>query len=107
MARPEGLFTSFLRMNFGYKLHLLKELWKGKKGQADKISTVLHRFQEVRNAVAHPQPKNLKGCVAGLTNSHREIDNSIGDEVNILEAAQGICFFFANRSRCDSVESEI
>lgn len=98
VKRPDGLFTTSPRMTFGHKVHLLRALWAGDPEQADRLCAVLHRLQEVRNAVAHPDPKHIKGCVAGLTIAYREIDPTIGDEVDILEAAQGICLFLQDGS---------
>jgi hypothetical protein len=105
VRRPEGLFTTSPRMTFGHKIHLLKALWAGNPEQADKLCAVLHRFQDVRNAVAHPDPKQIKGCVAGLTVAYREIDPTIGDEVEILEAAQGICLFLQDGSNVTELKA--
>lgn len=105
VPRPEGLFTTSPRMSFGHKIHLLKALWAGAPDQADKLCAVLRRFQEVRNAVAHPDPKQIKGCVAGLTHAYREIDPTIGDEADILEVAQGICLFLQDGSNVTELKA--
>lgn len=92
--RPDELFTTSPRLNFSHKVHLLKAVWNGDPEKADQICTVLHRLNELRNAVAHADPRHIKGCLAGLTIAYREIDSTIGDEVEIGAVAQGICLFF-------------
>lgn len=94
VERPDELFTAPPRLTFGHKVNVLRAVWNGEPGQADKICPVLLRLNDLRNAVAHTDPKEIKGCLAGLINAYRKIDNSIGDEVSLLEVMQGICLFF-------------
>jgi uncharacterized protein YacL (UPF0231 family) len=91
-------------LTFGHKANLLRAIWKGDPAQADIIHEVLHRFQMVRNAVAHPDSRAIKSCVAGLTQAYRKIDTSIGDEVSILEIAQGICLFMQDGSNVSDMK---
>jgi len=96
--RPDELFSTSPKMSFGHKVNLMRAVWDGDPAKADIIHAVLHRFQDVRNAVAHPDPKQIKSCVAGLMQAYRKVDTSIDDEVSILEVAQGICLFMQDGS---------
>jgi hypothetical protein len=96
--RPDGLFSTSPKMSFGHKVNLLRAVWRGDPNMADVIHGVLHRFQDVRNAVAHPDPRQIKSCVAGLMQAYRKVDPSIPDEVPMLQVAQGICLFMQDGS---------
>ena len=91
--RPQELFQASPRLTFGHKANILKAVWKGDPKQADIITEVLLKLQNLRNAVAHTDHTEIKGCLAGLTKAYRKIDATIGDEVSVLEVAQGICLF--------------
>jgi hypothetical protein len=105
VKRPEDLFTTSPKLTFGHKANLLRAVWQGDPAHADIIHEVLHRFQMVRNAVAHPDNKAIKSCVAGLMQAYRKIDGTIGDEVSILEIAQGICLFMQDGSTVPELKS--
>lgn len=103
--RPDELFDTSPKLQFGHKANILRAVWKGKPEQADIIVEVLHRFQMLRNAVAHTDNKQIKSCVAGLMHAYRKIDDTIGDEVPILEVAQGICLFMADGSNVSELKA--
>jgi hypothetical protein len=105
VERPDELFTTSPKLTFGHKANLLRAVWQGDPAQADILHEVLYRFQMVRNAVAHPDSKAIKGCMAGLAQAYRRIDQSIGDEVSILEAAQGICLFMEDGSNVTQLKA--
>lgn len=105
VKRPEDFFTTSPKLTFGHKANLLRAVWEGDPAQADIIHEVLQRFQMVRNAVAHPDSKAIKGCMAGLTQAYRKIDASIGDDVSILEVAQGICLFLQDGSNVSDMKA--
>jgi hypothetical protein len=105
LNRPHELFQSSPRLSFGHKANLLKAVWNGDPKQADIITEVLHRFQMLRNAIAHTDNNQIKPCVAGLTQAYREIDDTIGDEVSILEVAQGICLFMQDGSNVSDLKT--
>lgn len=105
VRRPEGLFTTSPKLTFGHKVNLLRAVWRGDLAQADILHDVLHRFQMVRNAVAHPDSRAIKSCMAGLAQAYRKIDPNIGDEVSILEAAQGICLFMQDGSNVSELRA--
>ena len=93
LLEPDALFRTSPKLGFGQKANLLRAFWRGKADKGDTLVKVLKSFNNLRNAVAHADNKEIKGCHAGLTQSYRAIDNSIGDEVNMLEVSQGICLF--------------
>lgn len=98
VAHPEELFTTSPKLSFGHLANLLRAVWAGEIGHADILVSVLHRFNDLRNAVAHYDQKQIKSCHAGLTNAYRNIDPATGDEADIAEVAQGICLFMQDGS---------
>ncbi|WP_152972436.1 hypothetical protein [Aliiroseovarius crassostreae] len=98
VKRPDGLFTTSPRLSFGHKVNLLRAVWEREPEQADKICSVLQRLNDLRNAVADADPKNISGCYTALTEAYREIDSSTGDEVDVLTVAQSICLFLGDGS---------
>jgi hypothetical protein len=105
VKRPEELFQASPKLTFGHKANILRAVWKGDPKQADIITDVLHRFQMLRNAVAHTDNKEIKSCLAGLTQAYRKIDDTTGDEVSVLEAAQGICLFMQDGSNVSQLKA--
>lgn len=98
IKRPDGLFSASPKLTFGHKANVLRAVWLGNPEHADVLNEVLHRFQMLRNAVAHPSSAEIKGCLAGLRQAYRKIDDRAEDEVPVVEIAQGICLYMEDGS---------
>lgn len=92
LPRPEKLS----RLGFGHKISVLGAAWIGEPEAGDKICSSLARFNDLRNAVAHPAEGRIDGCLAGLRAAYREIEPTAGEDVAVAEIAQGICSFIGD-----------
>lgn len=94
--RPELLFSGKPKLSFALKAKLLQATWPKKPEDADKLAGVLHAFQDLRDAVAHNDRKQIKACNTNLTIAYREIAHGDSDDYPVLEVAMGICLFLAD-----------
>lgn len=98
IPNPERVFEKSPKLSFGHKVNLLHAFWAGDDEKGRIAVKVLVHFNEVRNAIAHPSGNQIKNKFAGLVQAYREIDGNAGDDIEILEIAQGICLFLQDGS---------
>lgn len=103
IPRPEVMFTGTPKLGFAHKAKILNALWQRNGRDADKLAKVLHAFQNLRDAVAHSDRKEIKACNTNLTIAYREIAQNDSDAYSILEVAQGICLFMADGTAVDDL----
>jgi hypothetical protein len=105
IPRPDALFTGTPKLGFAHKAKLLNALWQREGEDADTLAKVLHAFQNLRDAVAHSDRKEIKGCNTNLTVAYRAIAKNDSDDYPILEVAQGICLFMADGTTVDELKA--
>ena len=105
IPRPDALFTGTPKLGFPHKAKILNALWQRKGEDADKLAKVLHAFQNLRDAVAHSDRKEIKACNANLTIAYRAIAQNESDDYPVLEVAQGICLFMADGTTVDELKA--
>jgi len=103
IPRSNVLFDGKPKMSFSHKAKLLQALWKGKPEDADKLAGVLKAFQDLRDAVAHYDARNIKSCKTNLTIAFWEISGTKEDDYTVLQIAQGICLFLSDGHSLDDV----
>lgn len=103
IPRPDAMFTGTPKLNFAHKAKVLNALWQRNTEDADKLSKVLQAFQNLRDAVAHSDRKEIKACNTNLTIAYRDIARNESDDYPIVEVAQGICLFMADGTTVDDL----
>ena len=103
IPRPDALFTGTPKLGFAHKAKILNALWQRDGNDGDKLANVLHSFQNLRDAVAHSDRKEIKACNTNLTVAYRAIAQNDSDDYSILEIAQGICLFMADGTTVDDL----
>jgi hypothetical protein len=103
IPRPDALFTGSPKLGFAHKAKILNALWQRDGVDADKLAKVLHAFQNLRDAVAHSDRKEIKACNTNLTTAYRAIAKNESDDYSIVEVAHGICLFMADGSTVDEL----
>ncbi|MES2905052.1 MAG: hypothetical protein V4696_12780 [Pseudomonadota bacterium] len=98
LSLPQGEFVTGNKpkITFGHKVAILKAAWKGKPEDADKIADILLSFNELRNAVAHPDLKKTKAEIANTVNAYRVLVPNLPYEPDIAEIAQGVVAFMGD-----------
>jgi len=106
IPRPDALFTGTPKLSFAHKAKILSALWQRENEAADRLARVLHAFQNLRDAVAHSDRKQIKACNTNLSIAYREIAQDDGDDYPILEVAQGICLFIADGTTVEELQAK-
>jgi hypothetical protein len=96
IPRPDVLFGGKPKWSFAHKAKLLQAMWRGSPNDADKLAEVLRAFQNLRDAVAHNDRKEIKSCNTNLTIAFRKIASEFSDDYSMIDVAQGICLFLAD-----------
>ncbi|AJP71320.1 hypothetical protein [Sphingomonas hengshuiensis] len=92
----EAVTSNRPRITFGHKVAILKAAWKGEREEAEKLCAILLTFNELRNAVAHPEMKKTAAEVAKLTAAYKALVPDMGHEPTVAEIAQGAVAFMGD-----------
>lgn len=96
LRRGEAVTGSSPRFTFGHKVAILKAAWQGDPEDADKLCGILFSFNELRNAVAHPDAKKTEAEIRNVTNAYSALVRGLDHEPDIAEIAQGVCAFMGD-----------
>ncbi|MEO8724048.1 MAG: hypothetical protein ABI395_11125 [Sphingobium sp.] len=96
LLRGEAVTGSNPRFTFGQKVAILKACWQGKADDADKLCRILFSFNELRNAVAHPDKKKTRAELKNLADAYLALVPNLGHAPTIAEIAQGVCAFMGD-----------
>ncbi|WP_162182335.1 hypothetical protein [Neorhizobium galegae] len=86
------------RLGFQHKVSVLGAAWLGKPASADKLTVALIRFNDLRNAVAHNDGKQVRACMEGLRKACRSIDKDLPADASILALSQAICAYMGDEN---------
>lgn len=96
LPRGEAVTGSNPRFTFGHKIAMLKAAWKGEAESVDKLCRILVSFNELRNAVAHPDKKKTRAEIKNVTNAYMALADNLEHRPDIGEIAQGVCAFMGD-----------
>ncbi|WP_349956207.1 hypothetical protein [Rhizobium sp. ZPR3] len=96
LPRPEKILTGRGPLNFAQKAAVINAAWRGDPEGGDVLERVLVAFNELRNAVAHNDKKQVKACYDALVKSYKAIDPDVTAEPPLLYIALGICGFMGD-----------
>lgn len=96
LPRGSAVTGSNPRFGFGHKVAILKAAWKGEAADADKICAILYRFNELRNAVAHPDRRKTRTEIRNLIATYRALVPDLDHKPDFLEIAQGVCAYMGD-----------
>lgn len=92
LPRPDALFNGRPTLSFSQKARLLNALWQRDCDSGDQLAKVLHCFQDLRNAIAHPDEKQIRSRRRNLHQAYALMAGLEQDEFSIQEIAEGICY---------------
>lgn len=96
LPRGDQLTGGNPRFTFGHKVAVLKAAWKGRAEDADKLCDILYRFNELRNAVAHPDKRKTRAEIRNVTDAYNVLVPGLKHRPEIAEIAQGLVAYMGD-----------
>ena len=96
LPRGDQVTGSNPRFTFGHTVAILKAAWQGKPDDADKLCDILFRFNELRNAVAHPDRRKTRAEIKNVTEAYMALVPGLKQRPQIAEIAQGVVAYMGD-----------
>ncbi|MFC5389880.1 hypothetical protein U0030_02245 [Brevundimonas bullata] len=84
------------RLGFPHKVSVLNAAWAGAPEAADKLCHALVRFNDLRNAIAHFNQREVEACLKKLRTAYAEIEPRGAATAAVGEIAVGLCAFMGD-----------
>lgn len=105
LNRPDVLLTGSPKLGFGQKVKVLLALWPTDDDAVRKFGEVLKSFQQLRDAVAHMDQREVAACRENLMTAYRIMIDGEKEDYSLAEVAQSICLYMSNGTTIEGLSA--